>query len=90
MICCFRPRSGLDEDSPALQRWVTPVSREESVKRRLNKPMDLQRDSAVRFTDYLSGCIPNPTDESVGYSHSSASPTFETKPTGMNQNDFAF
>jgi hypothetical protein len=31
-------------------------------------------ESAVRFTDYMQGHV-DPTDESVGYFHSSASPT---------------
>jgi hypothetical protein len=32
-----RPRSGLNENSPALQRWVTAVGSSESVKRTIEQ-----------------------------------------------------
>ena len=53
----------------------------ESVPRTTEQTLDLQH---LRLSRPLRGLIycfqPNATDKSVGYSHSSASPTFEAKP----------
>ena len=71
----LRPRSGLDENSPALQRWVMPAALESPCSGRLNKPLTAIVNSAVRFTDCIGGLFLKPTDESVGYCNSSATPT---------------
>jgi len=55
------------------------------VKRTTDKPkIPLDVGSAVRFTDSLITTSRDPTDESVGYFHSSASPTFAAKPPLTN------
>jgi len=76
-----RPRSGLNENSPALQRWEDWRLIDSPWSGRLIRrtiPSDFR--SAVRFTDCLSTTSLDPTDQSVGYCHSSASPTFPAKP----------
>jgi hypothetical protein len=52
---------------------------EESVKRTTAKEIVAAFNSAVRFTDLLTVASGSPTDKSVGYYHSRASPTLSAK-----------
>jgi hypothetical protein len=45
---CSRPRSGLNENSPALQRWLGPNVIDKSVKRTLKDYGSRAFNSAVR------------------------------------------
>jgi len=77
----LRPRSGLNDNSPALQRWGEarrPFF--ESVKRTTEQTCELATFELSRPLHGLRPCLyPKPTDESVGYYHSSASPTVQQK-----------
>jgi len=76
----LRPRSGLNDNSPALQRWETSEDTLESVKRTTEKTYELTTIGISRpFHGLHLWLHPTPTDESVGYRHSSALPTFEAK-----------
>jgi hypothetical protein len=83
-----RPRSGRNENSPALQRWdkddgmnPSPRSGRENFSRR-----SLSFTSVVRFTDLRPGYGPNPSAEALGYFHivrfcgRQATSTFWAKP----------
>src|SRR5215510_6785269 len=68
-LCCkvffCRLRSGLNKNSPALQRWGCSSFGNKSVKRTTEEVLVLRYlDSAVRFTDSFNRSSPNPTDSS--------------------------
>jgi len=75
------PRSGPNENSPALQRWdrdrMSPKSAQRTAEK-INKIAGFIQSSA--HAD-LAQCLDSaPSAEALGYSQPSASPTFEAKP----------
>ena len=84
--CALPKKSGLSqsaqrtsENSPALECWGTGRKRPQSVKRMTDKT-----GKALRIQPSVSRTVAcdraDPTDKSVGYFQSSASPTFWANP----------
>src|SRR5215475_12899828 len=76
------PRSGPNENSPALQRWDRDRMTPKSAKRTAEKINKIDRFIQSSANADLSQCLGSPPSaEALGYSQPSASPTFEAKPS---------